>query len=119
MQGRLRFLANRTELSTITIEATERKNYKPPVEPTFQTRLARAFFGSVDNLVAFGQSLLLLVVSLAPWLPLIVLGIFVCAGLVRASRKASHRQAPPSASTRPMATVILFTISASNSYGGC
>ena len=35
MEGRLRFLANRTELSTVTIEALEWKDYKPPVAATF------------------------------------------------------------------------------------
>ena len=104
MQGRLRFLANRTELSTITIEATEWKDYKPPVAATFPTQLGRTFFNSVDNLVAFGKAILLVVVALAPWLPLIVLGIFVARWLVRASRKASHRQALPGASTRPTGT---------------
>ena len=104
MQGRLRLLTDRTQLSTITIEATEWKDYKPPVAATFPTQLGRAFFRSVDNLVSFGQSLLLVAVALAPWLPLIAVGIFVARWLVRASRNGSRRDSLPGASTRPMAT---------------
>jgi hypothetical protein len=89
MQGRLRFLANRAELSTVTIEATERKNDQPPIEPAFPAQLARVFFGSVGNLVAFGQVLLLLVVALAPWLPLIVLAIFVARWVVKLAARPS------------------------------
>ena len=104
MQGRLRLLADRADLSTITIEATERKDDKPAVAEVFATQLGRAFFGSVDNLVSFGKALLLVAVVLAPWLPLLVLGIFVTRWLVRASRNGSRRDSLPGASPRPMAS---------------
>ena len=47
MQGRLRFLTNRAELSTITITASEFRNYTPPVPTTLQAQIGHTFFGSL------------------------------------------------------------------------
>ncbi len=105
MEGRLRFLANRTELSTITIEATEWKDYKPPIAATFPTVLGRTFFRSYESLVEFGKFFLLVVVALAPWTPLIVLGLFAMRWLVRSGRSRSRSKSlftidpPPRASS--------------------
>jgi hypothetical protein len=90
MEGRLRFLANRTELSTVTIEALEWKDYSPPVAATFPTQLSRTFFLSVDGLLQFGKTLMLIAVALAPWLPLVVLAIFVVRWLVRPGRSGTR-----------------------------
>ncbi len=62
MQGRLRFLSNRADLSTVTINATEWKDYKPPVAPTYSTQISRTFFRSVENLGTFFTSLSLVLV---------------------------------------------------------
>jgi Domain of unknown function (DUF4349) len=104
MQGRLRFLANRTELSTITIEATEWKDYKPPVAATFPTQLARTFFGSVENLSAFGKTILMVAVALAPWLPLILLGLFAARWLIRLNQKSVRTNSLPRTPPRPTTT---------------
>jgi hypothetical protein len=77
MQGRLRFLANLSELSTITITASEIRNYKPPVAPTFGTEIARTFAASLEQLTNFGKTLVLAVVALAPWLPLVAVGVWL------------------------------------------
>ncbi|MFI5457952.1 MAG: DUF4349 domain-containing protein [Isosphaerales bacterium] len=90
MEGRLRFLANRTELSTVTIEATEWKDYKPPIAATFQTQIGRTFFGSYEALVEFGKFVLLVLVALAPWIPLFVLGLFVLRWAFRFGRRRSR-----------------------------
>ena len=89
MQGRLRVLANRSDLSTVTITATEWKDYSPPAPMTFQAQLSHSFFRSLDALVAFGKTVLLLLVALIPWTPLIVIGLFVLLWLIRAERRAS------------------------------
>jgi hypothetical protein len=100
MQGRLRFLSDRTELSTVTIDATEWKEYTPPVAATFPTQIARTFFGSVDYLASFGKSLTLVFAALVPWLPLIVVVLFAARWLVRraqwSSARGSFAAAPPS-----------------------
>jgi hypothetical protein len=95
MEGRLRYLADRADLSTVTIEANEWKDYKPPVAATFTTQVGRTFFASVETLVEFGRALALIVVALAPWLPLIVIGLLVIRWLIR----HGHRRARPVAFT--------------------
>ncbi len=91
MEGRLRFLANRAELSTVTIEALEWKDYTPPVAATFPTQIGRTFFRSVEGLVEFGKALLLIAVALAPWLPLIVLAVFLVRWMaIRLGRSGHH-----------------------------
>jgi hypothetical protein len=89
-QGRLRFLSNRTALSTITIEALERKDYKPPVVASFPTQLGRTFNRSVEAVVEFGKAVLLFVAAVVPWLPVIVIALFVGLGIARLIRNASR-----------------------------
>ena len=68
MQGRLRYLANQTDLSTVTITATEVKDYTPPVSPTLRTELDRTFRRSLETLARFGRGVLLFVVGASPWI---------------------------------------------------
>jgi hypothetical protein len=72
MEGRLRWLAHNTSLSTISITATEIKNYRPPVAPTFAERIARSFRGSIEALVTFLMNVTVALVAIVPWLVLIV-----------------------------------------------
>jgi hypothetical protein len=88
MQGQLRFLANLSVLSTVTITASEIQNYKPPVAPTFATEIARTFAASLEQLTNFGKALVLAVVALAPWLPLILLVLLITWRLVRLRRSS-------------------------------
>jgi hypothetical protein len=104
MQGRLRLLANRTELSTITIEATEWKDYKPPIAPTFPTQLGRTFFNSVDNLFAFGKAMAIFAVALLPWLPLILACLFILRWLIRANRSSPRPKPRPVTPAQPLIT---------------
>jgi hypothetical protein len=83
VQGRLRFLSDQTELSTLTIDATEWKDYKPPMAPTFPTVVSRTFFGSVENLASFGKAVLLFLVAVLPWLPIIAVGLLILRWLVK------------------------------------
>jgi hypothetical protein len=89
MQGRLRFLANRADLSTVTITATELKNYTPPVPTTLQVQVANTFFNSLDAVITFGKSVLLIVVALVPWLPIIALVLLFLLWLARWNRRSS------------------------------
>jgi hypothetical protein len=88
MLGRVRFLSDRTELSTVTINTMEWKDYKPPVAATYPTQVGRTFFRSVENLAEFGTSLSLVLVAVIPWFPMIALGLFLVRWLlVRFRRK--------------------------------
>jgi hypothetical protein len=83
MQGRLRALANLTTLATVTITASEIKGYVPPQAPTLATRIARTFAASLDSLREFGEGLLIACVAIVPWLPFIVLGLWLVVWIVR------------------------------------
>jgi hypothetical protein len=88
-QGRLRLLANLTLLTTVTIEARERRSFEPPapVAPTFATRIGRTFELSLTNLRRFLEGVVLFLVGLAPWLPLILLGMAVVGIMGRSIRR--------------------------------
>ena len=83
MEGRLRALANLTSLATVTITASEVKDYVPPQAPTLATKLSRTFSDSVDALKSLGESVLLAIVALVPWLPLIAIGLALVVWLGR------------------------------------
>lgn len=72
MQGRIRYLGSLSSLSTVTVTATEVADFKPPVQPTFGTEIARTFNRSLETLVDAAKQVVLAVVALAPWLPLLV-----------------------------------------------
>ena len=86
MQGRLRFLANRADLSTVTITATELADYTPPqpVDPA-RHQIQTTFFGSLNALIDIGQIPASVRVALVPWIPLISIGLFVAYRIHRAS----------------------------------
>ena len=89
-QGRHRFLSSQSALSTVTITASELKDYTPPIRPTFAARIGRTFQRSIDQLVEFGKNLLLVVVAVAPWLPIGALLLWPAWRLVR-RRRANPR----------------------------
>ena len=94
MQGRLRALANLTSLATVTITATEIKGYAPPQAPTLATRVGRTFFASLGTLRQFGEAALLAAAAVAPWLPLILVGLAIAFWANRRFAGASGRPQP-------------------------
>ncbi len=108
LQGRLRFLANRADLGTVTITATERQNEPPPAAPpeppTLASQIQTTFFGSLNVLIALGEALLLFVVALLPWIPLILLSLFVAYRIHRASVNAAARAPAITRTSGPGAT---------------
>jgi hypothetical protein len=104
MEGRIRFLTDRAELSTVTIEANEWKDYKPPVAATFSTQISRSFFLSAERLVEFGKGLVILLVVLAPWVPIMIVGLVLARLLIRYAARSSRSGAertPPVLTPRP------------------
>ena len=83
MEGRLRWLAHNSALSTITVTVSEIKNYQPPVAPTFAQRIARAFQASTDNLGEFLMNAAVACVAVLPWLVLIVPAVVIAWVIVR------------------------------------
>lgn len=75
MQGRLRFLANRTSLTTVELIVHEVTRFEPKEAVGFGTQVRRAWESSLAALAEAGQQLLLGLVFVGPWLVVIaVLG---------------------------------------------
>ncbi|WP_197528604.1 DUF4349 domain-containing protein [Aeoliella mucimassa] len=72
MEGRLRYLTDRAELTTVTLSIREEKNYTPPQAPKFGTELANTFQDSANGLLTFGKNLLLVLTACAPWLVVVL-----------------------------------------------
>jgi hypothetical protein len=77
LQARLNTLSRLTAMTTIDIVMSEDKAYNPPTAPTFGTSIGRTFGDSVTALENLGKGLVLVVVAMAPWLPLIVIGLWL------------------------------------------
>ena len=67
MEGRLRFLTDRTALSTVTITVREEHDYVPPEAPTFVSRITTAMDDSWQGLLSFGKNAIVAVVFALPW----------------------------------------------------
>lgn len=76
-EGRLRLMANLTELTTVNLTLRERQKYTPDKGPqvaeaaTFGMKVDKTFGNSWGALVSFGQAIALVAIALAPWLPVI------------------------------------------------
>jgi hypothetical protein len=82
MVGRLRFLSDQTDLTTVTVTVHEAKGYTPPVQATLGTQIGRTWGGSLHSLAVTGKTALLAAVALLPWLvtvvlPLLALGVWL------------------------------------------
>lgn len=91
-QGRLKMLANLTELTTVTVGIREKERFfadRPPEaaeQATFGMRATRAFTRSWDGLQGFCEFVLLCLIALAPWLPLAIIGIVTTRWVLRRRR---------------------------------
>jgi len=87
MKGRIRLLDDRIAKCTVTLSVTEIKDYVPEQAPTYSTRIARAFQGSISNLVSFVQDVSIGTVALAPWLGVLLVPVIAVAWYVRVRRR--------------------------------
>jgi cell fate (sporulation/competence/biofilm development) regulator YlbF (YheA/YmcA/DUF963 family) len=99
MEGRIRLLANLADLTTVSLTVHERLGFIPPTSPTFATRAERTFSGSFTHLVNWLQYVVLLAISIIPWLPLWFVVTAVAWLIFRRRRRLAAR--PSSASTAP------------------
>jgi hypothetical protein len=86
-QGRLRVMKDLTELTTVTITATEIKNYVPEQSPTYRTRIKRAWSASIANCFRFLQAASICAVACIPWMGILLVVIFVFIGIRRLRRR--------------------------------
>lgn len=66
-EGRLRYLTNKTDYSTVTIALREQKDYVPPRAPSFGERIATTWSQSLESLRQAGEIAVLAIVAIAPW----------------------------------------------------
>ena len=77
LQARLTTLSRLSAMTTIDVVMSEEKPYVPPSAPTFGTSIGRTFGDSINALESLGKGLVLFLVAIAPWSPLIVLGLWL------------------------------------------
>lgn len=73
MEGRIRYLKDRTSLATITIRCREQKEYQPAAAPTFSSRASSSWNGSVADLSRFAQDMVVGLIAVTPWLLTMIL----------------------------------------------
>ncbi len=76
MEGRLRYLGERTSLATISIHCREEQEYLPPAAPTLASRLWLALSGSISTMGTFVANLLVILFALLPWLVVLLLAMW-------------------------------------------
>jgi len=89
MEGRLRVLADRSNLATITIQCREEKEYLPPKSPTFVSRVTDSWSGSLVSLRRAIENLLVFCVAVIPWLVTMVVPVAIGGWVVRRSLLAN------------------------------
>lgn len=67
MDGRLRYLANRTQFATMVVIVKEQHEGAPPKVPRLAVRLGNAWANSLSALGALGEVVLIAAVSVLPW----------------------------------------------------
>ena len=72
MEGRLRYLRDRTALATVTIHCREEAKYTPASAPTFGSRLSGSLSTSIRTMLSLGENLVIAAVTLAPWIVVLI-----------------------------------------------
>jgi Domain of unknown function (DUF4349) len=97
-QARLDTLSRLTAMTTIEVVMREDKAFVPESAPSFGTALGRTFNDSLGALESFGKWLVLLLVALAPWAPLILIGLWLVRKQLRVMAgpfRGAPRREPP------------------------
>jgi hypothetical protein len=73
LKGTVKLWDHQVALATVNIVMRERRRDVVAESPPFARNVSNTFHGSVENLIAFVQTVALVMVALAPWAPLIAL----------------------------------------------
>jgi hypothetical protein len=91
IEGRLRYLRDRVELSTITVAAREDRDYRPKQAPTFTARIGDSWSGSLHSMRRFGENAVIAAVAAAPWLGVLAILVLPLIAWRRARAARSMR----------------------------
>lgn len=94
MEGKLRYLTNRSDLTTVSIVAREEENYVPPAAPTFVNRIGQAWSASLGSLRSFGEQLVVVAAAAVPWI--VTVGIVLIPAAWYAKRRTAVGDRPTS-----------------------
>jgi hypothetical protein len=92
MEGRLKFLSNRTDMTTVSISFREEQEYVPEQAPTLSSRIGEAWDTSLTSLGEFGERFLLATVAAFPWIA--VASVLLIPTYWFASRRLSGKEPP-------------------------
>jgi hypothetical protein len=90
LKGTVKLWENQTALATVNITVHERTRYVAPKPPSFAGNVSSTFRSSLDGLILFVETLVLIVVAVTPWLPVIAIVGALCWLLLR---RANQRPA--------------------------
>jgi len=93
MEGRLRYLANRTALTTVVIVAREQRDYVPPESPTLLSRIRFAWGNSILLLRNVGEGIIVAVVFVFPWIIVFVIVVAPASWCLRRYKLLGNRSA--------------------------
>jgi len=93
-QGRLRFLTNKTDFSTVTVTIREQKDYVPPKAPTFGERIATTWGESLAALRRAGELAVLAAVALTPWAVVALVPVLAVALTIRLALRRKRTPRP-------------------------
>lgn len=96
-EGRMKFLTTMAAMSSIVLTVREEASYVPPVVKQaipFQEQLENTFTGSWNSFVDLGKSLTLFLVSLAPWLPIVLVTLFLMRWVVKSLTRYANTPIP-------------------------
>ena len=106
IEGRQRFLADRTAYCTIHLTLSMEPEVVAAAEaPTFQARVSDTWSSSLGGLLSFGQNVTLAAIMLGPWLPLLFVGTFLLRRALRSNTRARPTRSARTLS-RPTTPVV-------------
>lgn len=88
MEGRFRYLMNRSDLSSVSVQLREVQEYVPVQEPTFATRLDETWAGMIGTFRGWGEGAVLGGLRAFPWsVAIALLTMIVVTGWRLAARR--------------------------------
>jgi hypothetical protein len=87
LKGTVKLWDNQVALATVNISMHERQQYVAKDALTFGKNISRTFASSLDALITFVQSLVLVIVAVTPWLPVIAIVVAAFWFLLRHSNQ--------------------------------